>query len=92
MSTRAVKVDTRSIQGFVMRTKVNDISGQTFGRLTVINFSGFKTYSCPTRFSVWSCKCSCGVIVKRTLNQLRCAQRRGNESKCSVKCKYRGKV
>jgi hypothetical protein len=35
--------------------KVLDISGQTFGRLTVVSFIGLKN-----RKAVWSCLCACG--------------------------------
>lgn len=42
------------------RIKRNDLTGQVFGRLTVLKDSGERHY----QNIVWECQCSCGNIVK----------------------------
>lgn len=44
-------------------TKLKDLSGKTFGRLTVISYSHFTVSKTGTRH-FWNCKCSCGKLVK----------------------------
>lgn len=39
-----------------MNNRIKDITGQTFGRLTVIKHAGFDS----NRHSLWLCKCQCG--------------------------------
>lgn len=36
-----------------------DLTGQRFGRLTVMDFVGYKTYKSGRR-RLWKCKCDCG--------------------------------
>lgn len=42
-----------------------DITGQTFGRLIVIEHAGLKNH-----VSYWMCKCTCGNIIKVRYNNL----------------------
>lgn len=37
-----------------------DLTGQTFGFLTVIGFHGYKKYPSGQRHVLWDCKCECG--------------------------------
>lgn len=37
-----------------------DLVGQRFGKLTVIEYAGTKTYKNGNKFSLWLCKCDCG--------------------------------
>lgn len=50
--------------------KVNDISGQRFGKLTVIR----RDKSAPSGRSKWICKCDCGNTVSVLRNHLVCGQ------------------
>ncbi len=45
-------------------SKKNDLTGQRFGRWTVIKRSGSKMYGEPgasTSFPLWLCRCDCGT-------------------------------
>nr|DAF57425.1 MAG TPA: endonuclease-like protein [Myoviridae sp. ctqfO1] len=58
------------------RTKTewfNDLTGHTYGELTVVEFVGRKNLH-----SMWKCKCSCGKEVVVTANNLR----RGHTTSC----------
>lgn len=43
--------------------KAKDLTGKTFGKLTVIDFSGNKEVNGVSR-RVWKCQCSCGNTCK----------------------------
>lgn len=50
--------------------KVIDISGQKFGRLTVVSFAGYKIQGKSNhKTSAWKCKCVCGneIVVTKSL-------------------------
>lgn len=47
-------------------TKILDLIGQKFGRLTVIEFNSIKN-----RASYWKCKCDCGTEIITSGNNLR---------------------
>ena len=40
-----------------MPNKIRDLTGQTFGKLTVVSFAG----SSSNRSAMWLCKCECGT-------------------------------
>lgn len=60
--------------------KVNDISGQRFGRLTVIR----RDKTAPSGRSKWICKCDCGNTVSVLRNHLVC----GHTTSCGCAKKY----
>lgn len=41
-----------------MSRKINDLRGQVFGRLTVVDFSEFTASGAR-----WICRCSCGIEI-----------------------------
>lgn len=47
--------------------RVMDLTGQMFGRLTIINFAGVN----HKQHALWFCKCSCGKITKVLARSLR---------------------
>lgn len=49
--------------------KCKDLTGMRFGRLTVIEFAGYKTTRC-LRIGQWKCKCDCGNICIVCANNL----------------------
>ena len=53
--------------------QVKDISGQCFGRLTVLSF-----FSCKYGRAWWTCKCECGIIKQYPGKSLRT----GNTTSC----------
>ena len=61
---------------------VKDISGQTFGKLIVIERTNRTD---PKQRAYWKCKCLCGNIIDVRGDNLR----RGGSTKCT-KCKDRG--
>lgn len=51
---------------------VKDLRGQKYGRLTVVEHSGFtKPNKFKQRHSIWYCKCDCGNYIKRTTDVLK---------------------
>lgn len=44
----------------IIETKFIDLSGQKFGKLTVIEKTGVKYFPSGTSDSIWLCKCECG--------------------------------
>ena len=48
-----------------------DLTGQTFGQLTVLKQAGYKVQSSGFRRLQYECKCSCGNIVTVNGNDLR---------------------
>ena len=55
-----------------MMGKVNDLTGQKFGRLTVIKQSGFGDKNKHgSRYAKWLCKCDCGNYCERTTDILK---------------------
>lgn len=61
--------------------KVKDITGQVFGRLKVLQFSGINHYD----RALWLCRCSCGIQV----TVVGCNLRRGNTVSCGCYAKDR---
>lgn len=59
-------------------SNINDITGQTFGRLTALYRIGTKRYPSGGRLSIWHCKCQCGKEVNVTLSALKT----GNTKSC----------
>lgn len=58
--------------------RVKDLTGQKFGRLTVISQHGFtKKNKYGARYAVWYCKCDCGNYCEMDSHTL---QRKGNHS------------
>lgn len=57
----------------LMPPSINDITGQTFGKLTAIEICGKQN-----RAAVWLCRCDCGKVVKVRLGNLRS----GNTRSC----------
>ncbi len=50
-----------------------DLTGQTFGRLTVLALDG-RLYG----FAAWQCRCDCGAVIRAASNNLK----RGNTKSC----------
>jgi hypothetical protein len=42
--------------------KLQDITGLKFGRWTVLQFAGYRTYN-SQRYPFWKCRCECGTIA-----------------------------
>lgn len=38
----------------------HDLSGKRFGKLTVVNYAGYKTGKTGIHYHLWNCKCDCG--------------------------------
>lgn len=55
-----------------------DLTGQRFGRLTVIKKSGRNVYANNSTNTVWKCRCDCGNVSFATTNNLK----RGNVKSC----------
>lgn len=63
--------------------KVKDLTGQKFGRLTVVKHIGFtEPNKYGSRHAIWKCKCDCGNYIDRTVDVIR----RGKSS-CGCKQK-----
>ncbi len=60
-----------------MNPKIN-LSGQLFGKLTVLSFESMRTTPNGSRCSLWRCRCECGKETIVTLNNLR----RGGTKSC----------
>lgn len=67
--------------GIQVRPKLNDLKGQTFGWLTVIEFINYNIYGS----SIWLCKCICG----KNKEALGCNLKNGTVNNCG--CKYNKK-
>lgn len=52
-----------------------DLTGLTFGELTVLELDTEKTNSTNNYHSYWLCKCSCGNIISVTANSLKMGQK-----------------
>ena len=65
-----------------MKIKIQDITGQLFGKLTAIELD--ETLSGKGKGSFWKCKCDCGNTKTVHLNNLR----RGNTKSCG--CMWMG--
>ena len=51
---------------------VKDLTGQKFGRLTVISQNGFTSPNkYGQRHAIWYCKCDCGNYIERTTDVLK---------------------
>lgn len=60
-----------------MREYKHDMTGERFGRLTVISYAG----KAPNGHSMWECKCSCGSFVKVSGSNLKS----GKQVSCGCK-------
>lgn len=47
----------------VIPKSVKNLSGKTFGRLTVISFDGIRTKRDGKTIAFWNCQCECGSFV-----------------------------
>jgi hypothetical protein len=63
----------------------NDLVGQRFGWLTVIELVGVKKYAKDSS-AVWRCRCDCGKIVERTRPSLVRVRRKGGLRYASCGC------
>lgn len=72
-----------------MHALVKDLTGLTFGILTVIKYVGVVPNGKRTTTSLWECECKCSAKVLRTAYSLRYAKLRNCESSCSKSCKFR---
>lgn len=45
------------------KTRVHDLTGNRFGKLTAISFAGFRSYGTTRTLSMWDCICDCGQHV-----------------------------
>lgn len=50
---------------------VKDISGDRYGKLVVLHFSGWREHRGGQRRSLWNCQCDCGNTVITTSTSLR---------------------
>ena len=65
--------------------KVKDLTGQRFGRLTVIRQNGFgERNKFGSRYAKWLCKCDCGNSCERTTDILK---RNRNDHSCGCLAK-----
>lgn len=48
-----------------------DITGQKFGRLTVLKFSKWTLFPCGQYHQVWKCVCKCGTVVDRRSSDIK---------------------
>ena len=65
--------------------KVKDLTGQKFGRLTVVKQSGFGNKNKHgSRYAKWLCKCDCGNYCERTTDILK---RSRNDHSCGCLAK-----
>lgn len=65
-----------------MANRVKDITGQKFGKLTVLKREG---YTNGKRKSIlWLCKCDCGNEVKRTASHLKKSNNSSTCGKCNL--------
>lgn len=51
--------------------KFIDLTGQRFGRLTVISQAERKRRPCGSIVTMWNCKCDCGNLVTVSMQNLR---------------------
>lgn len=59
-------------------SRLLDINGQVYGRLTVTSFFGREAAGGGQKASVWECLCECGNVVRKRGNDLRT----GNTKSC----------
>ena len=59
-------------------SKLEDLSGQRFGRLTVEEFAGFHMLPSGRRKSQWKCRCDCGNTIVVLSTNLK----KGNSKSC----------
>lgn len=64
-------------------TKPKDLTGQTFGKLTVIKFEGYRTSPSGRKRFLWLCRCECGNLVITTTDTLK--RNRRTSCGCSKK-------
>lgn len=65
---------------------INDLTGQRFGRLTVIEYAGKRVSQSGKASTMWKCKCDCGNIKDVRQGSLR----RGTTQSCG--CLHKEKV
>ena len=41
---------------YTLKVRTKDLSGEVFGRLTVVSFAGYKNFR-----ATWNCQCECGT-------------------------------
>lgn len=69
--------------GETIMGKVKDLTGQGFGRLTVVKQIGFGNKNKHgSRYAKWLCKCDCGNYCERTTDILK---RSRNDHSCGCK-------
>ena len=52
-------------------TPKQDLTGQRFGRLTVIEFCGWRNFPSGARHQIWQCRCDCGKLKQATNSNLK---------------------
>lgn len=62
-----------------MHKRIKDLTGQTFGELTVLEYTG---KSVRGGGAVWLCKCSCGTLCEKTSNYLQSQSKAGRIVSC----------
>lgn len=68
---------------------MTDLTGQTFGKLTIISLHGTRRYPSGGGRRLWLCRCECGVETKVAGNNLK----NGHTTSCGSKkhqCNYHG--
>lgn len=70
-------VSSLELQPFPSNARIADLTGKTFGKLTVLGYSGKRQFS-KQHHSVWVCRCECGDIRTYLNHNLV----RGNSASC----------
>lgn len=50
---------------YTLKVRTKDLSGEVFGRLTVVSFAGYKNFR-----ATWNCQCECGTTKEISASQL----------------------
>lgn len=70
-----------------MTSQIRDLSGQRFGKLVVVEYTGKRTE--PGHNAIWLCKCDCGKTIEVRGSNLTTTRRPQKSCGCYVKEKAR---
>ena len=71
--------------------KTEDLTGQVFGKLTVVSFAGYKIFNNGARKAQWLCLCECGNTIIIFAEKLKAKIRKITSCGCDYKginCKH----
>ena len=63
-------------------SKIKDLSGQTFGRLFILEQAGIRRLASGKTVASWLCRCECGAELVRSRASLQACARQGIVSSC----------